>query len=74
MKSARAGEADKGFSVVSEEIRKLSVKVSDETNNIKNIMNDINTKTKVVEKIVTNNEFIISKQNKAVSDTKIPLI
>ncbi|MTI70771.1 MAG: HAMP domain-containing protein [Firmicutes bacterium] len=70
IEAARAGEAGKGFSVVSEEIRKLSVKVSDETNNIKNIINDINEKTKVVEKIVTNNEVIITKQNKAVFDTE----
>ncbi len=70
IESARAGEAGKGFAVVSEEIRKLALKVSDETNNIQRIIDEIQIKTQDVEKIVDANKNVVESQNIAVNDTK----
>ena len=67
IEAARAGEYGKGFAVVADEIRKLAAESKESSNNIKNILEAVQTESKhtvlVVEEVSKRNE----EQNEAVS-------
>ena len=67
IESARAGEAGRGFSVVAEEIRKLSIQTQEFTANISNIILELGKK---VESAVSELNEISNEQNKLVVSTK----
>ncbi|MDD4112801.1 MAG: methyl-accepting chemotaxis protein [Herbinix sp.] len=69
IEAARAGEAGKGFAVVASEIRKLADESKDSVNNIKSIIDGIQTDTLNVVNIARETEDIIRKQEFAVKNT-----
>ena len=70
IESARAGEAGRGFSVVAEEIRKLSTQTQEFTSNISSIIIDLGKKVKEAEQAVNELNQISTEQNKLVDSTK----
>lgn len=70
IESARAGEAGRGFSVVAEEIRKLSIQTQEFTANISNIILELGKKVEEAESAVSELNEINNEQNKLVVSTK----
>lgn len=70
IESARAGEAGRGFSVVAEEIRKLSIQTQEFTANISNIILELGKKVEEAESAVSELNEISNEQNKLVVSTK----
>lgn len=68
IEAARAGDSGKGFSVVAEEIRKLSEESAAAANKIKKVADDITLQTKETVTQVTNAENIVQIQNKTISE------
>lgn len=69
IEAARAGEIGKGFSVVANEIRKLSVQTKESVDDIKQIIESIQSDTKDLAKSAKNAENVLVLQEEAVRNT-----
>ncbi len=70
IEAARAGEAGRGFAVVADEIRQLADQSKASTDEIKSIVGEISTKSKVMEQSMTESSEILAEQDKAIQATK----
>lgn len=70
IEAARAGEAGRGFSVVAEEIRQLSEDTKVASNNITNIIQELNADTKMANESIEKAGDSVEKQNELISETK----
>lgn len=69
IEAARAGEQGRGFAVVSDEIRKLSEQSNSATQDIRNLITDIQTKTKQAANGVEKGVSDVGETAKTVSNT-----
>mgnify|MGYP001053944959 CR=1 FL=1 len=69
IEAARAGEQGRGFAVVSDEIRKLSEQSNSATQDIRNLITDIQTKTKQAADGVDKGVSDVGETARIVSDT-----
>ena len=69
IEAARAGESGKGFSVVAEEIRKLSEDSAKTATDINNLVNEVKSYTKTTVTTVQHAENIVNKQEEIVRST-----
>lgn len=67
IESARAGEAGRGFAVVADEIRELSAKTRKETENIGDILEDLNRNASVTAEMVEQSVEATEEQDKMIS-------
>ncbi len=70
IEAARAGEAGKGFAVVAEEIRCLSEQTKDASNNITNIIAQLNEDTKRANQSIENSVASVRRQNELIETTR----
>ena len=70
IESARAGEAGKGFSVVAVEISKLAEQSKHSTEEIKEIIASIQTKSVAALTAIKSTEIVVNEQDLAVVETK----
>lgn len=70
IEAARAGEAGRGFSVVAEEVRKLSVGTAESSREVKDIITEIQHDIGKAKESMRQTEVVISEQLDAVNDTK----
>lgn len=70
IEAARAGEAGRGFSVVAEEIRKLSEDTQEASTNITNIIKELNEDMKVANTSIEQSTSSVAKQNELIERTK----
>jgi methyl-accepting chemotaxis protein len=69
IEAARAGEAGRGFSVVAEEIRKLSEDTKDASNNITNIIHELIEDTKNANASIEASGKCVATQNEILTQT-----
>jgi methyl-accepting chemotaxis protein len=69
IEAARAGEAGRGFSVVAEEIRKLSEDTKDASNNITNIIHELIEDTKNANESIEVSGKCVATQNEILEKT-----
>jgi methyl-accepting chemotaxis protein len=69
IEAARAGEAGRGFSVVADEIRKLSVQTNDAVNQVKAIIAAIQTKSNSSITAIKESNIMVAEQNTSIRDT-----
>ena len=70
IEAARAGEAGRGFSVVAEEIRKLSEDTQEASTNITNIIKELNDDMKKANASIEQSTASVEKQNDLIAKTK----
>ena len=71
IEAARAGEAGRGFSVVADEIRQLSEQTKEASNNITNIIGELNGDTMRANESIRNSVDSVGKQNRLIEETRI---
>lgn len=70
IEAARAGEAGKGFAVVAEEIRKLAEESKKSTDEIKNIVAEINAKAGNAKDAMEESKEMLQSQGHAIKETE----
>jgi len=69
IEAARAGEAGKGFAVVADEIRQLSEQTKTASDNIIEIINELNSDTQLANESIENSVASVQKQNEMIDNT-----
>ena len=69
IEAARAGEAGKGFAVVADEIRQLSEQTKTASDNIIEIINELNKDTQLANESIENSVASVQKQNEMIDST-----
>jgi methyl-accepting chemotaxis protein len=69
IEAARAGEAGRGFSVVADEIRKLSIQTNDAVSQVKEIIAAIQNKSNSSMAAIKESSLMVEEQNTSIKDT-----
>ncbi|WPC43990.1 methyl-accepting chemotaxis protein [Clostridium sp. JS66] len=69
IEAARAGDAGKGFSVVADQVRKLSEDTAASSNHVKDIISNVQMDVNKAKEAISQAELVVKKQNDAVKYT-----